>query len=162
MRTIKILIDRYNTAKPTNNTDDYPRFTVCDYCNSELEYEQSDITIGVYGAAQIRCPLCGRNNILDDNENEITLTKDNVKFPTHFHYSSVETGAIDTCNNEYVKECIQRAIKYFRINKEEFAFYTGSGNTVVCVFRFEGDEEYVVIVSDSHYETFIPFESEDY
>ena len=144
------------------NLKPYPRKLICENCESELEYEKSDMKVGVYGIMHVKCPLCGYNNMIYGNENDITLTVDNIEFPTHFHHTSKETGAVNVCNNEFVKECVRKAINYFRENKEEFAYFTGTGNTMVYVFRFEGDEEYEVAVANDYYETYIPFKPEDY
>ena len=143
-------------------TKSYPRTIECDGCGSELEYDKSDMMMGEYGCMHLECPLCGNNNMLDDNENNITLTADNVEFPTHFHHTSKETGAVDICNNDEVKERINTAITYFRNNKDEFVWFSMRGTLCVTVFRFDGDEEYNVIVSNNYFETYIPFEKADY
>ena len=161
MKVLKNNFDKIATAngiivKPR------PKKLICENCNSELEYEESDIHIGVYGASHLLCPLCGYDNMTDDEEYNITLTKNNIEFPTHFHHTSVETGAVDNCTTEFVKNCVKEAIEYFRNNKNEFAFYTGTGTTMVYVFRYTGDEEYEVVVTKDSYNTYIPFESEDY
>lgn len=140
----------------------YPRKLICEHCESELEYEKDDMEVGVYGAMHVLCPLCGYNNMLDGNEYDVTLTKDNIEFPVHFHHTSKENGAVDICNNEFIKPIINKGINYLRENKDEFAWYSGSGNTMVYIFRMTGDEEYEIVVSDSHYSTYIPFEAEDY
>lgn len=140
----------------------YPRKLICDNCESELEYEESDMEVGVYGAMHVKCPLCGYNNMLDGNKNDVTLTKDNIEFPIHFDHISKEDGAIDVCNNEFIKEYINRAIDYFRMNKNEYIYYVGTGNTMVQVHRYEGDEDYYIVVTNDYYHTYIPFEPEDY
>ena len=158
---MKVLVNNYNNGED-KQVESYPRKFTCESCYSKLEYNQSDITIGVLGAPHIRCCLCGFHNMLDDDEEGIILTKDNVEYPTHFLHASKETGAKDVCNNEFVRECIQKAINYFRKNKDEFIYYCGTGNTMVYVFRYVGDKEYNVVVTNNYYETYIPFESEDY
>lgn len=139
----------------------YPREFTCEYCQSEFEYEESDMTIGWLGAAHIKCPCCGRDIMLDD-EDGITLTVDNVEFPTHFHHTSTETGAVDICNNKEIKKYIHNAIDYFRKNKDEFAWTSSSGNLAIHVYRYSDDEDYHVVVNNDYYETNIPFEEEDY
>lgn len=161
---MKVLKNNYNKVSAhisEINIEPYPRIIECDECGSELEYEKSDMEVGVYGAMHVKCPLCGYDNMLDGNECDITLTKDNIEFPIHFHHTSKETGAVDTCNNKFVKECIRKGIDYFRENKDEFVHYTGTGNTIVYIFRYDDDEEYNVVVTDNYYETYIPFEQED-
>ena len=140
----------------------YPRKLVCENCESELEYDESDLRMGTYGCVYVDCPICGCDNMLDENEHSITLTVDNIEFPVHFHHTSLATGAKEACTNEEVKKCIRQAIDYFRENKEEYDYYTSYGNLYINVHRYSGDEEYDVLVTNDFYETFIPFESEDY
>lgn len=155
---MKVLKDNYNVA----NNMSYPRVTICEKCNSELEYEESDLRIGWLGAVYLDCPLCGCDNMLDEHEGCITLTVDNLEFPTHFHHTCVENGAVDCLNNKEIKECIHKAIKYFREYKDEFVWYIGYGNLLVAVYRYDGDESYKVVVTNNYYETDIPFEEVDY
>ena len=161
---MKVLENNYNQDNTNKHeqVEPYPRKLICENCLSKLEYEKSDLIIGVYRASHLKCPLCGYANMLDGNENDVTLTKDNVEFPIHFNHTSTETGAVDTCNNEFVRECIQNGIDYFRKNKEEFVYYTGTGNTMIYIFRFDGDENYEVVVTNDYYSTYIPFEGRDY
>lgn len=161
---MKVIKDNYNNVKEENTKqmNPYPRTVNCDRCDSELLYEESDVEIGACGCAYVRCPLCNEETFLDDNEKTITLTANNIEFPTHFYHTSKETGAVDICNNEQVKEYIQKAIKYFRENKEEFAWHTSCGNLYVSVNRWDGDEVYEVTVTNNYYETEIPFEDKDY
>lgn len=161
---MKVLKDNFNTTihEAIKETNHYPRKHICDNCSSELEYEESDLKMGVLGCMNLKCPLCGYNNLIEDNEHNVTLTKDNVEFPVHFFHTSKEDGAVDVCNNEYVKKCIKESINNLRRNKNEFYHFTGTGNTMVFVFRFDGDEEYNIIVTNNYYETYIPFEEEDY
>ena len=161
---MKVLKDNYTkaTVEEVKKVEPYPRRLVCEECRSELEYVESDLRMGALGCMYLDCPCCGRDNMIEENENTITLTVDNIVFPTHFFYTSKENGAVDCCNNDEVRERIQSAIKYFRKNKDEFAWQSECGNLYVVVFRYDGDEEYEVIVSNNFYSTYIPFEDEDY
>ena len=161
---MKVLKNNYNNEKVSLKKVilPYPRVCVCDKCKSELSYEESDVYIDEYGAAFVNCPLCDYDNILDNNEKSITLTKDNVQFPTHFCYYSTATDAVNTCTNEYVKEVIRKGIKYLRTYKDDYFYYSGVGNTTVFVFKMSGDEEYQIYVANDYYNTYIPFESCDY
>ena len=157
---MKVLVNKCNKAhikeivKPTKKL-------ICEYCGSELEYEESDVRIGAFGCACIDCPCCGKDNTLYE-EDGITLTKDNVEFPAHFYHTSKETGAVDCCNNEEVKKYINKAIKYFRENKDENNWFCCTGNLYIDVSKWEGDENYWVVVSNNYYDTYIQFEEEDY
>ena len=161
---MKVLENKYGADKAVEEItiEPYPRELECEMCGSKLEYEKEDMEVGVLGAMHVKCPLCGYNNMLDGNECDITLTKDNVEFPLHFFYSSKEDGAKDVFNNEEIKKCINDAIEFFRKNKDAYHWFTSYGNLYISVRKFEGDEEYDVMVTDRHWETYIPFEPEDY
>lgn len=164
---MKVLKNNYNGSKIAVAYESiikpkYPRKLECDGCESELEYEESDIEMGVLGCMHVKCPLCGYDNMLDDNEHNITLTLNNVEFPTHFFHTSKENGAVDVCNNNKVKKFINNAINYFRANKNDFAYEAATGNLTVHVYRYDEDEDYHVVVSNNYYDTYIPFEKEDY
>lgn len=115
---MKVLKNNFNETATVNMTKSYPRKFVYEQCGSELEYEKSDIRIGAFGCAYLDCPLCHYDNALEDEEYK--LTADNVEFPTHFWHTSKETGAVDICDNKYVKEYLYKAIDFFRKNKDEF------------------------------------------
>lgn len=159
-----VLKNNYNNEKSSLKKTilPYPRLCVCDNCKSELSYEESDVYVGEYGAAYVNCPLCGYDNMLDNNEKSITLTKDNVQFPIHFYHCSTTTGAVNTCTNKYIKEVIEDGIKYLRAYTDEYFYYSATGNTIVFVFKMSGDEEYQIYVTNDFYNTYIPFESCDY
>lgn len=159
---MKVLKDNNKNSKCIReDVVKYPRKLICDTCLSELEYEEEDMRTGALGCMFINCPCCGRDNLIDD-ENGITLTVDNVEFPTHFFHTSTETGAVDCCNNESVKKAIKDAIAYFRKHKNEFYWFTATGNLYIGVSKWDGDESYEVVVTNDYYETLIPFEREDY
>lgn len=162
---MKVLVNKYKKNENVKAKNIYPKKIVCDCCESELEYEESDIYIGSFGCTYIDCPLCGSDIILyDEEDKELILTKDNVEFPTHFWHTSTETGAKDCCNNEEVRACINRGINYFRENKneDEYHWFAEYGNLHVEIYRLTGDENYEVMVTNNYYETSIPFEAEDY
>lgn len=162
---MKVLKNNYNTLYVVREeavVAPYPREWVCENCESSLEYEESDLMIGALGCAYLKCPCCGHDNMIEDNENTITLTKDNVEFPTHFFHTSKETGAAEHCSSKNVNEAIQRAIKYFRENKNEYFWFMACGDMYITVLRYDGDEDYYVTVTNNYYDTYIPFESSDY
>ena len=92
----------------------------------------------------------------------ITLTVNNLEFPVHFNRINKDMRqVVENSPKEIIKE-IKRAITYFREHKEEYYWYTSHGDLFVIVFRYEGDEEYSVMVTKDFYETDIPFQEEDY
>ena len=161
---MKVLKNNYHNDEnniTTKVNKSYPRDLIRETCGSELQYEESDVYIGAFGCAYVKCPCCCNDNILEDNEHSIDLTADNVEFPTHFFHISKE-ATVDCCNNENIKDAINKAIDYFRNNKDEFAWFTEYGNLHLCVFRYDCDENYYVVVSNDYYDTYIPFEHRDY
>lgn len=162
---MKILQDNYNKDVSTNTDTDnkpYPRKIFCERCESELEYDLSDLRMGEYGCMFIDCPCCGYDNMLEDNENNITLTMDNIEFPTHYHHIS-KSSAVDICDNEHIREEIKKGITYLRNNPNEHS-YGGwrSGNLYVQIDKFDGDEMYDITVSNDFYNMEIPFDDKDY
>lgn len=159
---MNVLKDNYSIYKeePIKKNNE---ILICEHCQSELEYEESDIRIGEFGAGYVDCPLCGYGNILDEEKFHLVLTQDNIKFPEHFWHTSEKTGAVDICNEENVKKYIKEAIKYFRENKDEYTWgHWITGNLLMFVIRWSGDEIYEIYVSNDFYNTEIPFEKEDY
>lgn len=155
---MKVLVNNYNN-EPIEYTS-YPRKVVCDRCGSELEYEKEDTRIGYLGVTHLDCPLCGEEIMLEGNERDIFLTKDNVKFPEHFWHTSKECGAVEISGGR-IEEYIRKGIEFFRENKDEFCWYTGTGDTRIFVFRYDGDEIYDIVVAKDFYETEIPFSNKD-
>lgn len=52
------------------------------------------------------------------------------------------------------KKCIE---KFDSNDENDWVRYIGSGDTMVFVFKFDGDKKYDVYVCKNYYETFIPF-----
>lgn len=160
-RAIRVL--KNNSKDSVKDIKPYPRKLVCESCKSELEYDESDLRMGEYGCVYVGCPICGQDNMLENDEHSITLTKDNIEFPLHFHHVCKKTGAKDICNQENIRKRIKDAIKYFRKNKSEYDYGCWfSGNLYLHVHRYSDDENYTVTVSNDFYEMEIPFEEEDY
>ena len=159
---MKILKDNYNNIPYDEQVEPYPRNLICEYCGSSLEYEEADLRMGAWGCMFLDCPLCGGDNMLEDNEKNITLTVDNIEFPTHYYHTSKKTGAVDCCNNEEISKRIRDGVNYLRKNKEEFYWFCQSGNLRVEILRWGGDEMYEVIVTNDFYGMEIPFEAKDY
>ena len=164
VNNIKVLKDNSKNieVKEEKYIEPYPRKLICEGCQSELEYDETDLIMGEYGCMHVDCPICGEHNMLVDNEKSITLTVDNIEFPIHFHHVSEETGAKDVCNTEEIRERLRSAITYFRKNKDEYIWHSWCGNLYVMVHRWSGDEEYEVVVSKDFYNMEIPFEGDDY
>lgn len=167
---IKVIKNNYIKAEELSEeefnklpkTRPYPRRLVCGECRSELEYDKSSIRMGEYGCIHVKCPLCNYDNMIDDHEDNITLTIDNIEFPVHFHHVSEATGAKKRDTIEEVRNDIRRAVEYFRKNKDEYYWHTWCGNLFVMVRRWDGDEMYEIVVSNDFYNMEIDFEEVDY
>ena len=161
---MRVLKNNLNNGfdKTTNNIKPYPRKLICEMCGSELEYEESDMRMGEYGYMFIDCPLCKCDNMLEDNEKNIILTSDNIEFPTHFYHVSKENGAVDMCNNEYVKKYIREGVDFLRVNKDEWRWSVRSGNLCISILRLDDEESYDIVLTNDFYAIDIPFETVDF
>lgn len=157
---MKVLKDNYSTTEYVEQTNKI----VCGDCESELEFDKSDVEIGVSGCAYVKCPLCKHDNFLGDyriDGFDLELTVDNLEFPKHFYRFSKASGAVEITDKE-VEKRIHEAIKHLRYNDEQDYYVTSSGDTMVLVLRLDGDESYFVSVSKDHYNVDIPYEPIDY
>lgn len=160
-KRMKVLKDNYReTVEEIKRlkAEPYPRKLLCEKCESELEYDKSDKETGVYGLYYIKCPLCKHDNYLDEGED---ITVENIEFPTHFGHTSDES-AVDCFNNETIKEYIREGIAFLRKNKDEFDWFVRTGNLHLRVHKYSGDEQYEIMTTKDFYDSYIPFEAEDY
>lgn len=160
---MKVIKNNLNNVviKQEKMIEPYPRDLICEGCGSELQYDESDLRIGAMGCLFVDCPLCGLDNMIEGNEHEIKLTYDNIEFPIHFFEFGTEISA-KCCDTEHIRGYLRDAIEWFRENKDEYCYYVNVGDLYLAVYRYDGDEEYVVYVAKGYYHTIIPFEKEDY
>ena len=162
VNNIKVLKDNSkNVEVKEENTTLYPLKIKCSECDSELEITEEDTHIGWMGARFINCPCCGNEAMVEEWDG-ITLTKDNLEFPVHFNRTAKGLRHVVEVNSDEIIKEIQRGITYFRRHKDEYYWYTSHGDLFLIVFRYSGDEEYFVMATKDFYETYIPFEDEDY
>lgn len=164
MSNIKVLKNNLSLeTKEEKHIVPYPRKLICEGCESELEYEESDLRMGEYGCMYVDCPVCGQDNMLESNEHSITLTVDNIEFPVHYSHINVENGAKDIFNNDEIKQYLRQAIEYFRNNKDDYSWGGWiTGNLFMYVHRYSDDEMYEITISNDFYTMQIPFEEKDY
>ena len=83
---MKVLENNYNQSHQDTYIESrpYPRKHICVQCRSKLEYDKQDLHIGALGSVYLTCPLCNYENMMEDHEHTMTLTKDNIEFPIHF------------------------------------------------------------------------------
>lgn len=158
---MKVIKNNYNADAEVKKEVEKTFKVRCFTCDSELEITEEDTHIGVYGAAHVTCPCCGDETMVDNLEG-ITLTKDNIEFPVHFYRTNKNLRNVKEIEPSRITDDIKRSVEYFRRNKDEFAWFTTTGDTFLTVFRFPDDKEYHVVVAKDYYETYIPFKKEDY
>ena len=134
--------------------------TICGDRAYSLEIIEGDTHIGYLGQAYVTCPCCEKEAAVDELDG-ITLTADNIEFPAHFYRTSANFGAAKISNQE-IKRDIKQGIEYFRKNKDSHYWYTSYGELFLVMFRFSGNAEYWVVVTEDFYDTIIPFEDIDY
>lgn len=152
-------IVRNNFVKSSTDAPQYPRVVTCDNCKSDIEINYSDTHIGILGCRCFKCPCCGDESVLYDEEG-IKLTLDNLKFPDHYYCFADGVKLTNKVIDTYVKECITALRE--SPDKNFYATRSGTGDTHVFVFRYDGDEEYIVYVGKGGYETNVQFEDADY
>ncbi len=134
----------------------FPMKVICEYCGSEIELEESDVGVGAFGVYNFTCPCCGELSSVDDG---IELTSENLDFPKHYYHFGDGVHISDDEINKYVKDCINS----LRNSTDEnfYHTFTGLGDTIIHVTRYNDDENFVINVCKNYYETEIPYTEED-
>lgn len=133
----------------------------CEHCRSELEITEDDTYIGAFGCQYIICPCCEKESLVCQMDG-ISLTLDNIEFPTHFHRTSSEHGDAKAVDTDSIKKEVRRGVEYLRQNKDEHYWETRYGDLMLIVRKYSEDTEFEVTVSKDYYSTYIPFEEEDF
>lgn len=133
----------------------------CEHCGSELEITEEDAYIGAFGCQYIICPCCENEHLVYQMDG-IRLTLDNIEFPTHFQRTSSEHGDAKAVDTDSIKKEIRRGVEYLRQNKDEYDWYVEYGDLLLIVRKFPDDTEYEAVVTKDHYNTYIPFDKEDF
>lgn len=137
----------------------WPIKHTCSYCDSLLLVDKEDVHEGYMGSAVITCPVCMHEEFLYEDDLDRTITAETVKFPDNFWYFGDKYSK--KLNEEDIRHYIKDAVDYFRENPNNFCYQTGSGDTMIYVLNFSGDQEYDIVVCKGYYETHIPFEDID-
>lgn len=148
MKVIQKMIKEENENKSYQVT--------CEECGSLLEITKNDVVIKDNGCSFYTCPCCNTEQLSEISEFDLDLTIDNINYPQHFY--DFTNGA--DLSDEEILDDIKRGYEYCRKNKKDY-YYCGSGNSIIFVFRLDGDEEYNIIVCKNYLEAFIPFDDED-
>ena len=124
---------------------------LCEYCGEELHGE---VQVGQLGLKYIHCDNCGEDSYNEDL-GEIELTKDNLHFPQHYYCFK---NGIDQ-SDEWIDKQVRKGLEYLKNNPTEDFVELGTGNTNICITKYEDDEEYRVVVSKGYYDTNIPIKN---
>ena len=109
---------------------DYPKRIICDHCGAELEYNEEDEFIGIWGMKCITCPECMEDVFVSDHRIEPPNWK-----ATFDHVNSATAKEL---KNEDIQEYIDSCYKYLMNEaKPGDSYMTGSGDTMVFGFRYE-------------------------
>ena len=122
------------------------RIVRCENCDTKIQYEKEDIKYGEFGFSYLKCPVCNKNIILD-NEEDLKLNFNNIEYPTHFYHFDGKRGVeIDNKQiNIWIKELLNR------IKKENKNYdFMGSGNTMVFIIKDKSG--YNMFVCPNYYE----------
>ena len=149
-----VLKDKHNRTIQDESKPKTYKIT-CEHCDSELEVEDDDIQVGVYGMGYVVCPCCGEETYSDELADYFSLTKDNLEFPVHYFSFKNAVSVDDDTINKWVKECIE---KFDPNDENDLVRYIGRGDTMVFVFKVDEDKGYNVYVCKNCYEAFIPFD----
>lgn len=152
--------DVYNAPKIVKSIE-----TICMECGSELEIEKEDVYDGTYGGYWVNCPCCNDATVLSDQDEEALglkhLTVDDTVYPKHFYISG--DCVVDIKDDEINKQ-IQTLVNRIRNYEDEndTIAYTYYGNVFIFVQKFDGDEEYFIMVSKDYKTTEMDFNDIDY
>lgn len=110
-----------------------PKSIICESCQAELEYEDSDLIVGLFGCKGFECPECGDFIFCSDRVSEPI-------YPTTFYKPR---NPVELEDNE-VNEMLQDVIAKLK-NQEvgEFSF-CATGDTTVIGLKFEDEDDYYV------------------
>lgn len=150
-----------------SSTISFPIKVTCEHCGSIIELEsEDDFHEGYHGMMFFKCPCCCKESYIDYPDIDKKVTIDNLNFPDNFWHFDSTDGETVHVQDEDVAEYIKNGILKLREHRfdDDYGdmFYTGSGDTLVYIKRYPGDEEYMVCVAQNYYQTEIPFELEDY
>ena len=122
-------------------------------CGAELEYLPSDMYVGAYGCMYVKCPECGDDLLLDE-EDPILLTPENVSWPQHFSLPDPEKDL--NIDDKTIQNWVTTCLNHLESSLYEYGSYVtmGSGNARVWAEKFE--DEYAVYVTKSYAATSVP------
>ena len=129
-------------SPPENKTDEKrPIITTCPHCQYTISYTEDEVervgneSMGVY------CPHCG--GVVE------TEHIDPFTFPdTFYHFDTNETSKLADEETQHYVDIVKRKLQQ-ELEIGEYTF-TGTGDTMVFGFKFEGEDE--IIVAKNYWE----------
>lgn len=110
-----------------------PKPITCDSCGAELEYEDSDLKVGLWGHKGFECPECGDFVFCSDRVSEPI-------YPLTFYKPKNPVELQDHEVNELLRDVIAK-LKNCEVG--EFSFCS-TGDTTVIGLKFEDEDDYYV------------------
>lgn len=137
----------------------------CMECGSELEVEKEDVYDGAFGGYWVNCPCCNDATVLENKDEEAFglkhLTVDDTVYPKHFY---IGDGYVADIEDDKINESIQQLVNQIRNYDDEndTIAYTYYGDVFIFVQKFDGDEDYFIMVSKDYKTTEMSFSYKDY
>lgn len=159
---MEIIKNNYKRTDSENNSNPVEKYSItCQNCNSKLVATKEDMHIGWMGAYHITCPCCGEEEMIDVIPG-IDVTAKNIQFPEHFYHTNSNSAKTVEILPDRINQEIKLGIKFFRDNKDEWAWYASFGDMFMAMYRLNGENEYYIAVTKDYYEGYVQFEEEDY
>jgi len=125
-------------------------FDTCENCENPVAFTLDKIKYGEYGCAYIECPRCGERTFVRNGEFDLTLTKDNFKYPQHFADFSEAVRIPDEEIERMCKECVTAAA-----NPKNESHYATEATGDTLVLAIDGAYETYVYVCHNYKELII-------
>ena len=125
---------------------------ICDMCHAELEVSKEDCQIGWNGWCYAICPCCG-DKIYPEAWDAL-LDEKNIEYPLHFSDTDNQTKVDD----DKIQDAVRKGAKIMRDNPQYESWYWQSGDTLITIFRNDGEKELDVYISKSPQECYLPYE----
>ena len=133
----------------------------CENCGTYVEFSGEESYCKPDGLNYIICPVCKRETNTWAEELEFNVTLDNMVFPGSFTHFGTSAGAVKLKDEEVIKY-IKEGIEYLRENPDNFCWSCGTGDTMIFIQNFSGDENYVITVAKNYYELNLAYDKIDF
>lgn len=135
----------------------FPFEVTCEECESVLEIQNLSDMIFERNTITINCPCCSHENkytpdklyeIMEDTLRDWHLSE--LKYPECFDDHKDAVGLTD----EEINNNIDRIKKYLQGNPDESFLFIESGDSFVCGFNRNEDNEYYFIVARKYHDAY--------